>query len=500
MVGFKDLMATEEKRRAEREANPALALVPKTVRVTEDVLNKAFTLCQLVKEVHEESMEWYGFLLAKRTQPELACDFTFGKQDSSAGHTKMSGEDIAKCIEEIESSRGKEWIINGWIHSHAGFNTFFSGTDQENRMTVLNSVYANTRRQFQRPYQFMQGEQSVCKLDDTLMLSSASPTDPVVIVSGEDAKSVSPELLQKIFKSRMLQEAWLGFSYSIVVNEKREAKGFVNWREWRTVERYASYDKNELNTFMDIERVSGLEYALVVDTEELKKKIKADITPPYHALGITHWGRTRHPVGGPVPAAGSQQTAEMESGEWNDYWEFIFGKPGTEVLPAPATLSEVVGQPVQARPTEWDVRIFLATALDYAGRQRNDYERAFGLLEILRDAVRESAGSLDREYQSWLLKKANAPKWGGGDNVMYELVMDEVLVIALTGYAASHPRFAKLMAEFQGNMWNKHGAIRRYNTKIPNKNAEIKPEKKDDDKGNGNGGAKPGLGAGGFIG
>ena len=51
-----------------------LATLPQEISMTRYAKEKAFKISELVREIHHESYEWYGFTLADKDNPELITD------------------------------------------------------------------------------------------------------------------------------------------------------------------------------------------------------------------------------------------------------------------------------------------------------------------------------------------------------------------------------------------------------------------------------------------
>jgi hypothetical protein len=105
---------------------------------------KAFKINELVRSVHQDSLEWYGFTLGTAGNPELITDIGLPRNDLNLqDHTTLGVERIA----EFQESLLKDDIINGWIHSHGALMyKHFSQTDEENHSVVLDFVASSLRR------------------------------------------------------------------------------------------------------------------------------------------------------------------------------------------------------------------------------------------------------------------------------------------------------------------------------------------------------------------
>jgi len=116
----------------------ALASLPDEVLMTDYAKAKAFLVSELVRRVHGEAFEWYGFTLADRARPELIVDLGLPLHDENQEtYVSLSPEGIAAFQEALPA----DMVINGWLHSHGSLEfRQFSGTDDANQATVLDYV------------------------------------------------------------------------------------------------------------------------------------------------------------------------------------------------------------------------------------------------------------------------------------------------------------------------------------------------------------------------
>jgi hypothetical protein len=122
----------------------ALDTLPQSIAMAHYAREKAFKINELVRTVHEDSFEWYGFTLGTAGNPALITDIGLPRNDLNLkDHTALSSERIA----EFQESLPEDVIINGWIHSHgAMMYKRFSHTDERNHLVVLDFVAAGLRR------------------------------------------------------------------------------------------------------------------------------------------------------------------------------------------------------------------------------------------------------------------------------------------------------------------------------------------------------------------
>jgi hypothetical protein len=117
-----------------------LGTLPEEIRLTGYVKAKAFMISDLVREVHRDSYEWYGYTLGRRDAPEVIIDIGLPQNNENVQqYTSIGPENIAAYQETLPGDR----IINGWIHSHGELALKeFSGIDAANQQVVLDYVTA----------------------------------------------------------------------------------------------------------------------------------------------------------------------------------------------------------------------------------------------------------------------------------------------------------------------------------------------------------------------
>ena len=117
-----------------------LGTLPERIRMTRHALAKAFKINELVRSVHGDSYEWYGFTVAEQSDPELVLDVLLpANEENLTDRTGVAPEAIAASRESLPRDR----VINGWIHSHGALpHEGFSFVDRRNQEAV--NDYVNT--------------------------------------------------------------------------------------------------------------------------------------------------------------------------------------------------------------------------------------------------------------------------------------------------------------------------------------------------------------------
>ncbi|MFC1698120.1 hypothetical protein ACFL1H_07295, partial [Nanoarchaeota archaeon] len=180
-----------------------LGNLPGIISITDYAKEKSQVICDYIRHKYR-SVEWYGFLIADRNNPELIIDVGLGKNNTnSSGYTNIIPEEI----EKFEYKLDKDKIINGWIHSHGslGLKTF-SQTDRDNHRTVLCYVTSGLKRPLYK--------KEILTDDISLLVKGKYKEDDMkegCITAITDKKIEDIKLYHGIYG---------GFSYSIVVGNQ----------------------------------------------------------------------------------------------------------------------------------------------------------------------------------------------------------------------------------------------------------------------------------------
>lgn len=233
--------------------------LPETVTMTDYALEKAYTVNDLVQEpdVYGRSVEWYGFTVAHEDRPEVIVDIGLGENASNRrSYTSIDAEDIAT----FENALPDEYLINGWIHSHADLGLqAFSGTDDRNHRTVLEYVTTRLRDPVAKreiPIEDLaleqDGDYSPADLDDgTVTVVTDAPVQDATI----------------------LEEVQGGFSYGIVVGDERWHEQEIHYKEEGTVSGY----RDVWHTDADIDLLETEQAFTEDDRAALKEEVKEKI-------------------------------------------------------------------------------------------------------------------------------------------------------------------------------------------------------------------------------
>jgi hypothetical protein len=180
-----------------------LATLPQDLKITRYALTKAFKISELVRQLHQESFEWYGFTIAAKAAPELVIDIGLPKNAENFNeYTRIGPEMIADFQESLPADR----LINGWIHSHGGLDyQKFSGIDAENHLTVLDFVAPLLRKRL--------AQKEVLIKDLVLLVKDQ--------VADHDLARGNVTLITDVpvAEARIMESIYGGFGYGIVIGD-----------------------------------------------------------------------------------------------------------------------------------------------------------------------------------------------------------------------------------------------------------------------------------------
>lgn len=467
--------------------------LPAKVRIGEGALEKAYMVCDLVRHVHRRPGEWYGFMVAPKSEPEVVRDILIGYQRSTTGHTKIEGDAIGRAVEVLKKAKGGEWVINGWIHSHGGTGVFFSGMDDNNNWDVLNSVYHNTAKIHQMPYRLIEGRRTIGYDRGTglLKISGTFDTDPVIeIPLGAASKSERRHLRRALEKIKVSQAVKAGWSYAIVVNDKSENKGHINYTEERLME-----GKRELtHSDADVEIVEGAEYKLNTNKNALKREVEAKIRDPY-AGPVTKFVRKfkRKYVYTPqIWTPWFPQTSESAQASTQrvnipiNYTPYeLASLGGSSPIPEFAVVRPSTSQPAQpVQQRDYTAEEFLHAAIKFLPRLYALSEIG-SLYAMLNAAARAGSENISGDYRKWIEGRLEVEQIPGTDTYdrtvdrlrgsIYKMFIDPAMIAALDSYAQADPDFQKFMNDFTEPRWigaTKGQIVFRYSQMKRNKGSE----------------------------
>jgi len=241
-----------------------LATLPQEISMALYAKAKAFKINELVREIHQESYEWYGFTIADKDNPEIIADIGLPKNDQNLqDFTTLGPERIAEYHEALP----EQFIINGWIHSHGALKyKHFSHTDETNQATVLDFVTARLRW-------------AVAKKEVPIQ-------DLNFLVEGEFEEkdlvkgSVSIITDGVISKATIMETIYGGFCYSIVIDDEGWHEQEIHYKERGVLSGHSVVSKRRSDiVFINTGR-SLTETDIALLSDEVEEKIQPNINPP----------------------------------------------------------------------------------------------------------------------------------------------------------------------------------------------------------------------------
>ncbi len=246
----------------------SLGTLPQSIPMAHYARAKAFKLNELVRAVHEQSLEWYGFTLGTRGAPELIADIGLPRNDLNLEHyTTLSGERIA----EFQESLPADVVINGWIHSHGALMyQHFSRTDEENHRAVLDFVAASLRKPVAK---------REIAVKDLVLLVRGRYTD-------EDLTEGSVSLITDVpVTSATLMEAVYGsFCYAVVIGDEGWHHQQILHQVDGVLSGYRARNQKEARIIpVDTGRVLTRQEISAL-RDEVEAKIRPDPNPPLETM------------------------------------------------------------------------------------------------------------------------------------------------------------------------------------------------------------------------
>jgi proteasome lid subunit RPN8/RPN11 len=125
--------------------------------ITKDALMKARLYATLSKDNSGTNIECYGYPIGNIVKKNRVIEDVYfaPNQTNGSAHTLIPAESVIAAGREIRE-RGKR--VLGWWHSHANFQPFHSGTDDENLKTVLDQVAPSNYITIYKNMNFLDGD------------------------------------------------------------------------------------------------------------------------------------------------------------------------------------------------------------------------------------------------------------------------------------------------------------------------------------------------------
>jgi hypothetical protein len=180
-----------------------LAPLPTEILMARFAREKTLAINELVRTVHGESLEWYGYTLGDRARPELVIDVGLPRNAQNVvEYTALTPQ----MIQEYRESLPTNLVITGWIHSHGDLHfQEFSKIDEENHLTVLEYVTSLLKKPVAKREVLVEG----------LSLLVKDRYVPEDLARG----SVALVTDAPIREAQLLETVYGGFCYGIVVGD-----------------------------------------------------------------------------------------------------------------------------------------------------------------------------------------------------------------------------------------------------------------------------------------
>ena len=251
----------------------ALAVLPEEILITDYAKAKAFAVSELVRRVHGEAFEWYGFTLAERDRPEVIVDVGLPENDENQeNYTSISPERIAAYQATLPPGR----IINGWLHSHGDLEyRHFSPVDDLNQATVLDYVTSLLKLPLAQ-------KEVVIRDLAFLVMGEKEELSPY---SGQNPENAHPApasvtLLTDVpvGRAKLLETVYGGFCFGIVIGDQGWSKQEIHYKTRGVLTGETFVSKWEA----DLTLVITGKFLTTSDLENLELEVKERIRPITH--------------------------------------------------------------------------------------------------------------------------------------------------------------------------------------------------------------------------
>jgi hypothetical protein len=252
-----------------------LGSLPEEIFITDYAKAKAFAVSELVRRVHGEAFEWYGFTLAERTRPEVIVDVGLPENtENLETYTSISPERIAAYQEALPSGR----IINGWVHSHGDLDyRHFSPLDDYNQATVLDYVTSLLR------VPVAQKEVVIRDLAFGVMGEGPDPGPPGG--RGEENAPSAPASVTlltdvPVGRAKLLETVYGGFCFGIVIGDEGWTQQEIHYKTRGVLTGETLVSKRQA----DLTLVTTGKILTTSDLEALELEVKDRIRPITYTL------------------------------------------------------------------------------------------------------------------------------------------------------------------------------------------------------------------------
>ena len=243
--------------------------------VTSYTLEKARAYAKLAKDRQGEFTECYGFLLGDANRrSRLANDIYFTPgQKVNAAHVLIPAKKVIEAGRYIRKYLPDKKII-GWWHSHANFNPFHSGTDDENLKIVTNQIAPTKYLNIYEEKDFFNGEIRATRNNGSFYICDKHNNSRRLEIALQDLDG-NPLKGIVIGRVKVRMPVEVGYAYSMVVNALGDRPyGEIASRRLCTACGKGEYKNKEV----PVEVIDVGDYEL--DIDEMKKEVKEKIILP----------------------------------------------------------------------------------------------------------------------------------------------------------------------------------------------------------------------------
>ena len=241
-----------------------VAALPEQIPMARHALAKAFKISELVRVIHNDSYEWYGFTIARREAPEFVADIGLPANDQNLrDHTGVTAEAIAAYQESLSPDQ----VINGWIHSHGKLAyEKFSPVDEENQVAVLDYVTTRLRRPVAK---------KEILIRDLTILEKDRWTEKEL-----EPGSVALITDAPVKEARIIETIYGGFCYAIVIGDGGWHKQLIHYRRRGILSGQTTEESRDTDIVLSgtARRLTEVEIQTLAD--EVRTRIRPGVAVP----------------------------------------------------------------------------------------------------------------------------------------------------------------------------------------------------------------------------
>ncbi len=276
--------------------------LPEKVPITAGTLEKAQTICEVVRSLTGQAYEWFSFLLASRADPDYVVRDLLLVEGTKAtiGHVEVDGVQHARVsneVQKINQESGKDYYVIGWMHSHGDGPLRPSQTDDQNFVQLLNSIRFNTDLRVPTALPLIESALTREVRDGSIIVTGENVEDAIIryaipdetrfaallekygLVKRKEVQALPQEEffldLVQALDMKTEEPHLIGFGYSIIVNEKRATPyAEIGLVEEKIISQPGKRFLKRQVTSLDIRTIDD---DINVELEEIRKLVKQRI-------------------------------------------------------------------------------------------------------------------------------------------------------------------------------------------------------------------------------